>query len=96
MRLLTLIALCFAMGCGRPAAAPPDRITIEGLITADPLPAGFVVTRKDVKQAGEIRATNLAVAKTDSSTRAVGVRSQNGRLRSPRSRGILPRLQRHG
>jgi hypothetical protein len=71
MRPIALITLCLVTVCLRPVKAASERVTIDGLISADPFPAGFSVTQRDVKQGDRVVANNLLFTKTDSPTRAM-------------------------
>src|SRR5687768_7321271 len=64
-------ALCLlATGAG-PATAGSDRLTIEGLVSAAPVPTGFVVTRQDAKDGEKVVGHYLILTKDDSPTRAL-------------------------
>src|SRR3954470_5512858 len=53
------------------ATAAPERVEIEGLVSAAPVPKGFTVTRKDVDEGGKVVGTILILAKEGSPTRGL-------------------------
>ena len=63
--------LCvLALGAG-PGPGASGRVTVEGLVSAAPVPAGFDVTRKDVKNGEQLVGHYLILAKEGSPTRGV-------------------------
>jgi hypothetical protein len=53
-------------GAAPAAPAQARQITIEGLVTADPLPPGYTVTRSDIVENGELRGRLLSIANPES------------------------------
>ena len=65
-----VIIVCLLATGVQPAGAAPERVEIEGLISAAPVPAGFTVMRRDVTQRG-VTANYLVLAKDGSPTRGL-------------------------
>jgi len=67
----TRSALVVAMLCSLLAAEEKQRVDLEGLVTAESVPAGYQVSRQDTKKGDEIALSQVLVAKPDSASRVL-------------------------
>ena len=63
--------LCLVAAGAGPAPAESHRVTLEGLVSAAPVPAGFEVARQDVKNGDEVAGHYLVLTKEGSPTRGL-------------------------
>lgn len=66
----TLMVACFLVVGSLAAQAAPQRVEIEGLVTAAPVPEGYALARRDLQEGGETKAHMLLVGRDGSPTRA--------------------------
>jgi hypothetical protein len=70
--VIAVVVVCLlAPGAQSAWAAGPERVEIEDLVSAAPVPKGFTVTRKDVNEGGKVVGTLLILTKEGSPTRGL-------------------------
>jgi hypothetical protein len=62
-------AVLFALLCGALGAQEGQRVELEGLLTAEPVPAGYQVSRQDVKNGDEVALHQVLIAKPEATSR---------------------------